>query len=187
MTTVSPIAAPAPSPRRFKARVRGENFALRPMEEADIGRAVSLICRAMNADEGGYAAQTLHLHFTSRKSGVDDGRFLYVLGDGIKIAGVAGLHHGPWGPPENVWLSWFALDPRFQRQGLGSAMLQAVIREARRSHFMNLYIETYSTPEFARARKFYRAHGFRQVGHIQSIMPTGGDAVVFYKSLIASA
>ena len=78
----------------------------------------------MNPEEGGYAAQTLHLHFSSRKSGIDDGRILYALANGPKIVGVVGLHHYAWGPPENVWLSWLALDPQLQDQGFAPRMLE---------------------------------------------------------------
>ena len=48
---------------------------------------------------------------------------------------------------------------------------------------MKFFIETYSTPEFARARAFYEAQGFTQIGEIQSYLPNGGDMVIFYKDL----
>lgn len=187
MTTASNIASATLPSGRKRVSALPNGFALRPLEERDIGPVVSLVCRAMNPDEGGYAAQTLHLHFASRKSGVDDGRLLYVLGKGPTVAGIVGLRGNAWGPPENAWLSWFALDPSLQGQGLGAAMLEAVTRKARQRHFMKLYVETYSTPEFARARALYRARGFRQVGRIQSVMPGGGNVVVFYKPLAPEA
>ena len=183
MTTASIIATETPGSSRVHADALGAELALQPMQEAHIGQAVSLISRVMNPEEGGYAAQTLHLHFTSRKSGVDDGRILYVLTSGSRLAGVVGLHQYTWGPSENVWLSWFALDPLLQGQGFAARMLEAVMAEARQHHFMKLFIETYSTPEFARARAFYRAQGFAEVGGIPGWLPDGGSMVVLYKDL----
>ena len=183
MTTASTIASEALVSASSRASTSQTELALHPMQEANIGQAVSLISRAMNPEEGGYAAQTLHLHFSSRKNGVDDGRILYILTRCMKIVGVVGLHHYAWGPPENVWLSWFALDPQLQGQGLAGRMLGAVMDQARQHRFMKLFIETYSTPEFARARSFYRAQGFKQVGRIPCWLPDGGAMVVLYKDL----
>lgn len=185
MTTVSNIAIEAPNPAHAAGASNG--LVLSPLQEPHIGQAVSLISRAMNPEEAGYAAQTLHLHFSSRKSGVDDGRTLYVVTDGSKIVGVAGLHHGAWGPTENAWLSWFALDPQLHGQGIADWMLDAIMAEAKRNHFMKLFIETYSTSEFARARAFYRAQGFAEVGGIPGWLPSGGDMVVLYKDLTTRA
>jgi len=187
MTTASTIATEAPASSPFHANALEAEFAFHPMQESQIGQAVSLISRAMNPEEGGYAAQTLHLHFSSRKSGIDDGRTIYVLARGPRIVGVVGLHHYAWGPPENVWLSWFALDPQLQGQGCAGRMLEAVIAKAKQNHFMKFFIETYSTTEFARARSFYRAQGFAEVGGIPGWLPDGGSMVVLYKDLTPCA
>ena len=62
-------------------------------------------------------------------------------------------------------------------------LLDAITLEAKQHGYMKFFIETYSTPEFARARAFYEAQGFAQIGEIQSYLPNGGDMVVFYKDL----
>ena len=153
------------------------------MQPPDMDSTAALVARAMNPDEGQYARKTFEHHFACRHHGIDDGRTLFVLTRGSEVLGIVGLHSQPWGPPENVWLSWFAVDPLLQGRGLGSAMLDAVTREARHRHFMKFYIETYSTQEFARARAFYRARGFRPVGQVESYLPDGGNMVVYYKPL----
>ncbi len=183
MTTASSIDTKALTSAQTSLNAPNPGLALQPMRESHIGQAVSLISRTMNAEEGGYAAQTLHLHFSSRNHGVDDGRTLYVLMDGSQIIGLVGLHHYAWGPPENVWLSWFALDPLFQGQAIAQPMLEAAIAHARKHNFMKFFIETYSTPDFARARAFYRSQGFEEVGVIPEWLPRGGSMVVLYKDL----
>lgn len=179
---------PNPATGTRRASETGGSFAesarvLRPMEEPEIGQAVTLISRAMNLEEGGYAAQTFHQHFSCRRQEIDDGRRVFVLAGGSKIIGVVGLHHYAWGPPENVWLSWFALDPPLHGQDIASFMMDAAIAEARNHHFMKLFIETYSTPEFARARAFYAAQGFAECGALPGWLPSGASMVVFYKDL----
>ena len=153
------------------------------MAERDIRSVVGLIARAMNPDEGDQAENTFRFHFSCKNHGIKDGRHYYVLTHDSAITGVAGLHHYIWGPPENVWLAWFALEPGCHGRGLGTLLLDAVIRQAKSRGYKTLFVETYSTPEFARAREFYRAKGFTQAGGIQAYLANAGDMVVFSKDL----
>ncbi len=99
------------------------------------------------------------------------------------ISGIVGLHFYHWGPAENVWLAWFAVDPELRGTGLGNILLKFIIEQAQNRGYLKLYIETYSTPEFAAARTFYEAHGFERIGNVESYLPNGGDMVVFCKEL----
>jgi putative acetyltransferase len=45
-------------------------------------------------------------------------------------------------------------------RGVGAAVLNAIVDEARRRAYVALYLETGSTPAFAGARSFYARHGF---------------------------
>ena len=153
------------------------------MAPPDIEPATRLIRRAMSTTEARQALETFHFHFGCEHHGLEDGRTYYVLPDSTSIRGLVGLHRYIWGPPENVWLAWFAVDPDLQGQGLGSLLLQAVVREAQSRAFSKLFVETYSTPEFDAARRFYRSHAFVEVGSIESYLPCGGDMVVFCRHL----
>jgi GNAT superfamily N-acetyltransferase len=137
----------------------------------------------MNAAEGRQAAETFALHFSCRDHGIDDGRVYFVLAADDVLKGIVGLHQYSWGPPENVWLAWFAVEPQCRRHGLGALLMKAVIERAKQLGFMKLFVETYSTPEFADARAFYRAHGFQAAGNVRNYLPCGGDMVVFLKEL----
>lgn len=133
----------------------------------------------MNAEERIYAERTFSEYCASRAHGICDGRELFVLLAGTRVVGITGLHHYLWGPPGNVWLSWFAVDPDLQGQGLGSKLIAATINLARQRGFEQLFIETYSSPTFEKARAFYASRGFKQVGKICCYMPDGADMVVF--------
>ena len=55
-------------------------------------------------------------------------------------------------------------DTPFLRQGVGAAILQAILDEARSRSFEWLYLETGRTEDFAAARRLYARFGFRDCG-----------------------
>lgn len=156
---------------------------VRPILPDDVDACVDLVARAMDADEGRYARATLDFHFECARLGVDDGRRLYVCDEGGRIVGVAGLHFYVWGPPENVWLSWFAVDPARQGSGLGGRLLEAAVAEAVRLGHSTMLIETYANPTFAKATRFYLSHGFRVAGTIAGYLPDGSSMVVLSRGI----
>ena len=180
-----PRAAPGDMPLDQWRGAAHARPALRPMVQGDADTVAQLVGCAMNADEGRQARDTFTFHFSCREHGIDDGRAYFVLPAEGVIKGIVGLHCYSWGPPENVWLAWFAVDPGAHGQGLGAQLMQAITHYAIQLGYMKLFIETYSTPEFAKARDFYRAHGFAPAGGIQAYLPNGGDMVVFCKELPA--
>jgi GNAT superfamily N-acetyltransferase len=160
-----------------------DNPDFRTMTARDISSTVKLISRAMNPDEGQQARETFQFHFSCAAASIDDGRAYYVLDNRDSIYGIAGLHRYIWGPPENVWLAWFAVAPERHGTGLGKSLLSEAISIARQRGHSRMFIETYSTQEFARARNFYQAQGFTEAGKIQSYLPDGGDMVIYCRDL----
>ncbi len=147
----------------------------------------ALIGRAMNPDELEFARQTFDFHFAclSAKSDtpLDSMRSFYLAKNGSKINGVIGLHRYRWGPSENIWLSWFAVEPELQGQGIGKWMLDKIEQIIREKGYKKLFIETYRHDTFNRALAFYQRQGFLQVGQIDSYLMDGSDMLVFVKSL----
>lgn len=156
---------------------------LRRMTHNDVDACVQLIGQAMNDAEGGYAARTFAFHFACARMDVDDGRSYFVLVNADAVRAIIGLHRYEWGPPENVWLAWFAVDPALQGKGVGSALLDLMLRHARALGYRRFLIETYSTPAFAKARAFYQSRGFEQAGGIRDYLPDGGDMMVYARDL----
>jgi GNAT superfamily N-acetyltransferase len=153
------------------------------MKKADIPGAVDLIRIAMNEDESHWASQTMHHHFGCVEKGLDDGRHYFVWKNDSKVLGIAGFHHYNWGPTENVWLGWFALDPHLHDKGLGSELFDQVVSRAKEKGFKKLFIETYASKTFAKARKFYEKKGFEQAGEIENYLP-GGEAMIIYLKVL---
>jgi GNAT superfamily N-acetyltransferase len=163
--------------------VQDPKLFLRPIQAEDLDAVAALVGRAMNADEEVYARNALAEHFEARRMGFHDGRNLYVLPHEGRIIAVTGLHFYSWGPPENVWLSWFAVDPSFQGIGLGKALLVLTAEIAREQGRRKLLVETYSSPAFERARRFYASQGFSPAGGVRDYMADGADMVVYSRLL----
>ncbi len=156
------------------------------MQELDpelADEAAALIGEAMNPDEGAWARVTIGRHFETRANGLVDGRnYFALLLDGA-LAGLTGLHHYEWGPDENVWLGWFALSPKLQGRGWGVRLMTETERAAKALGYRKLFIETYDTPTFSRAIRFYAKAGFRKAGMIENYLPDGSSMMVFLKEL----
>ena len=156
------------------------------MTGEQIEEAVALVSRAMNPTEARWARKTMQYHFDCLKHGIDDGRAYYVWQRAERLCGLVGLHHYHWGPEQNVWLSWFAVEPDLQRQGHGAALLAAIERIALEQGYSRFLVETYDHADFASARAFYLAQGFSEVGRISDYIGEGSDMVVFRKALMSS-
>jgi len=138
----------------------------------------------MNDEEGAQAESTFHFHFNCQAQDIDDGRTYWILENHSTIIGIVGLHHYVWGPEENVWLAWFAVDPNSQGKGLGKYLFDSATALAWEQGYRKLFIETYSSPEFAKARAFYQAQGCTETGRIKAYMPGDDDMVVYSKPII---
>jgi GNAT superfamily N-acetyltransferase len=156
---------------------------LEPMAETDIDAAVLLVSRAMNADEARWARRTMEFHFGCRSHALDDGRSYFVRRESGQIAGLVGLHHEIWGPEENVWLAWFAVDPDSQGQGLGLTLLAEIERLAEQQGFGKLLVETYEHPDFDKGRRFYERNRFEQAGRVDDYLADGSAMVVYAKRI----
>ena len=84
----------------------------------------------------------------------------------------------------STWhLYWIAVHPSVQAHGIGRA-LQTHAEDFMRSLGGERFVlETSSRPVYERARGFYRASGFAQVGLIPDFYRPGDDCMIFCKVL----
>lgn len=162
---------------------RDGNGILRPLVEADVHAVVRLIELGMNRCEAQQAAKTLEFHFACKNQNLNDGRNYYVVVVDSAVQGIVGLHHYCWGPSENVWLAWFTVETGRQGEGLGQILFHFVLDRARQWGYRKLFVETYSTQEFASARSFYQKMGMIPAGIVTPYLSEGGNMIVYYKDL----
>lgn len=158
-------------------------YVIQPMQKHEIDAVCELIDQAMSAEEARRARKTFDFHFACMSQELDDGRRYFTYSHDGRIAALTGLHHYAWGPAENVWLSWFAVHPEFQRQGIGSAILKQTEVFALERGYRKLFIETYDHSDFAVARQFYTACGFESVGNIENYLSDASRMMVYLKLL----
>ncbi len=156
---------------------------LRELREDDVESACRLIAHSMNGDEGRWAEKTMRFHFNCKAHGIYDGRHYFTYSERNRLIGMVGLHHDLWGPEKNVWLAWFAVQPHAQRRGVGKTLLASIQKVALAKGFTRMFVETYGHSDFEKARSFYGAHGFHQVGEIGDYLSEGHSMIVFMKHL----
>lgn len=80
-------------------------------------------------------------------------------------------------------LYWLLVDPRVQRRGIGTALLQAMEAHIRSAGGRWIWVETATTPAYAPARCFYERHGFRLLAVVEDFYDAGEGLAVYVKDL----
>ncbi len=159
------------------------DITLEKMTANHIDEAVELVRLAMNPDEADWARESISFHFGCSDHNLDDGRSYYLARIESRVVGLVGLHRYVWGPPENVWLGWFAVHPDHHRTGIGRGLMERTEQLALEQGYRKFFVETYDSSTFEKARAFYTSMGFTQTGRIENYLPDGSTMVVFCKQL----
>jgi ribosomal protein S18 acetylase RimI-like enzyme len=95
---------------------------------------------------------------------------------------------GPTPLTSSTWhLYWICVDVGAQGTGVGRALQSHAEAVVRMGGGERLVLETSSQPRYARARRFYEAAGYREVGRIANFYKAGDDCVIYFKELTAGA
>jgi len=77
-------------------------------------------------------------------------------------------------------ISWTAVDPQYQKKGIGQKLLDKVIEELIKMNAPCVYVETYEHPCFFNAIRFYMKNGFRMCGYLENYL-RDGSAYLYLK------
>lgn len=83
----------------------------------------------------------------------------------------------------HYWISWTAVDPRRQRDGIGSQLLKKTLNQAKLAGATYIDVETYECPAFFPAVHFYWKHGFRIHRVIRKHLKDGSSMLYMRKVL----
>jgi len=98
-----------------------------------------------------------------------------------RVVGCATILRRPWMDKPAWQLRGMAVEPQYQRRGIGTLLLEAIERTVRAEpHSLQLWCNA-RTP----AIEFYRRHGWQRVGQ-EFVIPTAGPHYRMYKLLEAS-
>jgi ribosomal protein S18 acetylase RimI-like enzyme len=81
-------------------------------------------------------------------------------------------------------LYWIAVDPRFQRQGVGRMLIEAVERQIAAKGGERIYIDTSGRDQYQPTRAFYERSGFRCEARLADFYAPGDDRVIYARSLV---
>jgi ribosomal protein S18 acetylase RimI-like enzyme len=94
------------------------------------------------------------------------------------------VYYAPAPLTDRTWyLYWIVVAKEYQRQGLGSRLLQDVEADLRRRGARLLLIETSSKPAYAPTRAFYHKHGFTPCATVPDFYADGDSLVIFARRL----
>jgi ribosomal protein S18 acetylase RimI-like enzyme len=80
-------------------------------------------------------------------------------------------------------LYWIAVEPAFQRSGIGSQLMAAVESRVTDAGGRQIYADTSNKPLYAPTRAFYERHGFRCEARLADFYAVGDDRVTYTKHI----
>jgi len=85
---------------------------------------------------------------------------------------------------EGTWdIYWMAVAADKQRQGIGSALMEAAEKSIKVAEGRLAIIETSSTPAYAKTRQFHTRHGYEIIARIPDFYAPGDDKLILQKRL----
>jgi len=159
--------------RTAERRTVGEtDVVLRPMTLADLEQVLELE-RAVFGEEA-WTRQMLVGELEQQPAS----RYYLVADDAGRVAGYAGLLGAGW---QGDVLTLAVATNRWGN-GIGSALLEALLAEAARRGCTEVFLEVRA--DNARAQRLYRRHQFTEIGIRRGYyQPSGADAVVMKRRL----
>ena len=151
---------------------RGTDVVLRQMTEADLDHVIEIEQAVFGADA--WSRQMLAGELEQQPAS----RYYLVADDGGRIAGYAGL----LGAGRQGDVVTLAVATDRWGEGIGSALLNALLTEAARRGCTEVFLEVRA--DNGRAQQLYRRHDFTEIGIRRGYyQPSGADALVMRRSL----
>jgi GNAT superfamily N-acetyltransferase len=80
-------------------------------------------------------------------------------------------------------LSWFLVDKKYQRIGLGKYMMDFILDLALVDGYEWIYTESYNDKKFKKTNNFYEKYGFEYVGSIKGFLENKSDVIYYRKKI----
>jgi predicted N-acetyltransferase YhbS len=110
----------------------------------------------------------------------NSGYYTLVAEDGSVIVGY--ISYGPTPLTEGTWdLYWQATDHDRQGQGIGGALIKTAEEQIKKAQGRLAIIETSSTPEYEKTRRFHLNRGYVIIACIPDFYAPGDDKLILRK------
>jgi ribosomal protein S18 acetylase RimI-like enzyme len=151
---------------------------IRNLNKKDIPTCIDIVLQTeagLNAEE---AKQLMERSLVEGIKPLNPDYYVLLL-DG-EIVGVSGLYYDYEDPFDIFWMDYFAVLPKFQRQGYGTEMLKNLetICEGKKARMLCVF-----TNNKKGALSFYKKNGFQVCGEIKNYYSDGSNRTWLYKNL----
>jgi ribosomal protein S18 acetylase RimI-like enzyme len=155
---------------------------IRPLVEKDRARLLSLLIktRSFTSQEIDVAMELIDI--VLKDSIQKDYRIHCMVDDGDQCIGY--ICYGPTPMTQGTFdLYWIAVDPDFQKQRVGSNLLDFWGEEVKKLKGRMILADTSSIPQYEKTKKFYLKNGFQEVARIPDYYHPGNDRITFCKKV----
>lgn len=147
--------------------------------DAERVRELTLAAGVFSTDEVAIAVELVQERL---QKGSDSGYFFVFAEQGGRLPGYA--CYGPIPGTDNRHdLYWIVVDPKRQRDGLGSALLRRSEDAARTAGATHLFVDTSGRAAYAPARELHRRNGYRKLAELEDFFHDGDAKFIFAKRL----
>jgi ribosomal protein S18 acetylase RimI-like enzyme len=155
---------------------------IRPLVEKDRARLLSMLIktRSFTSQEIDIAMELIDI--VLKDSIQKDYRIHCLVDDGDQCIGY--ICYGPTPMTRGTFdLYWIAVDPDFQKQGVGSKLLDFLGKAVKKLKGRMILADASSIPQYKKTEKFYLKNGFQVVARISDYYHPGNDRMTFCKKL----
>jgi ribosomal protein S18 acetylase RimI-like enzyme len=155
---------------------------VRSLVEKDRARLLSMLIRtqAFTSEEMSVAMELIDIVLKDRIQ--KDYQIQCMVDDQDQPIGY--ICYGPTPMTQGTFdLYWIAVDPDFQKQGIGSKLLNFLEKLMRELKGRMILADTSTIPQYERTRRFYVNNGFQEVARVPDYYHPGNDRITFCKKL----
>lgn len=117
--------------------------------------------------------ENLFVRWIARMAGIRDylSTDIYV-DDDDNLLGTIGLYRTRKDVHEAVWVSWFCVAPHARRMGIGQALIDHILSQARAGGYQIIRLYTSTDPTEVAAQYLYEKNGFLETGRKKTLFTT---------------
>jgi GNAT superfamily N-acetyltransferase len=138
------------------------NLKIRGLKENDIDDCLKIVLETETSSSRSEAKKIMELSLNPGITILNPNYYVLLLDE--KIIGISGLYCDYEDPKDVLWMDYFAVSTKFQRQGLGIKMLENLEIICRKRKVKKLCVFTWKEG----ALKFYKKNGFKVCGKIEN-------------------
>jgi ribosomal protein S18 acetylase RimI-like enzyme len=151
---------------------------IRKLDEKDILACVDIILQTEAGSNSEEAKQLMERSLVEGIKPLNPDYYVLLLDN--EIIGISGLYYDYEDPSDIFWMDYFAISPKFQRQGYGTEMfknLEAICKD-KKARMLCVF-----TNNKKGALNFYEKNGFQICGEIKNYYSDDSNRTWLYKNL----